>query len=1461
MPASCFSPTFAFDPWFLRYSPTSVHVMPAAPSFPDAPSCTISWNACDLVPDLGATAYEFISDQGAVFYDAISEPPPPEPPPPPDFVSAVLSDHDPSSIVSFLGSSTLATKPCITAPLRVARRLCVRQSAFAFVHSITDLGCFPSLSSCDAPLIVDCGASVFISSERSDFITYRHSSLQITGLGKRNQVSGEGMIRWHVQDRSGRPLELRVPGYHVPGCGVRLLPPQALTQLLGGTWGERSNGSGVLIKLSSGKSLFAPYAQRSRLPVLPMLSSALTAYLTTSRGIHDAFTTTPSDLAAFASESDVLHPSNTNLTASQKELLLWHHRLSHATLRWVRLLLRPRRYLSTLDNEAALHEGPYLPVSNDFIPREASISHVKCAACLASKAHVHGPATRPKLSSPELKAIYDKFFRGLRGERMVLKAGDLSPGDYISADHFHSPVHGRLPNSYGSEKLGYTCGTLFADHSSGHLFVYPQFSTDAPETIDSKHHLEKLARTDGFSIKRYHSDNGTFASTAFKSDCDAQSQKYDFSAPHAKFQNGVAERNIKTAVQWARANLLHLAIHWPARATPKLWPFAIKYAVWVFNRLPNINSGVSPIELWTGNRLAHADLARTHAFGCPVYVLDNDIADGKSIPKWHPRARLGMFMGFSEFHSSLVPLVLNVRTGKITPCYHAIFDDSFSTVTSLSDSDDLPSAWHNILQLNASTSFLDLDDFIDDSGKHNLKAVPALDPVWSPSPEEETVLPGEAPSTRPRRSCATYVPVSQAPGEVPSARPRRACATYEPACAYMADNPLSSSATWAQAPASVANIPHHKRASLSSPKSVTKASLVNCPLLQESWLAIRHSYHRLSAYVTRDLYDNNVPCSFDPRVLYAKRADTVSSTACANWWEDWTDDSQLSPSCNNSVYPVTHPPPSSRAFKAFAAIRHGQPPTSDPDAPTYTQAMSSTNQCDWFNAMNLEVQTLENDLKAWTVVDRQPWMRVLPSKWVFKIKRLPSGIAQKFKARFVVRGDRQREGINFFETWAPVVQWSTVRLMMVLAAKLRLHSAQCDITAAFVHSPLPPEEEIYVHQPRGFERGTNCVLRLNTSVYGLKQASRHFFHYLTERLKRQGLEPSSCDPCLFLSSKIIVVVYVDNLLIWSADESSLATLVHNLQHDDLQLRREDTAEGFLGVDIARNGNKTTLSQPGLIKKIVDACGISQEYSTSIKTPAESSPLPKDPDGPPASGLLNYASIVGMLLYVSGHTRPDIAFAVHQCARHSFNPKRSHENALKRIAKYLNGTTHKGLILDPDDSYRLDCYPDSDFAGLWGHERPDDPHCARSRSGYVITLANCPVQWRSRLNNLISLSTMEAEYVALSSACKDLFPIIDILEEITTALGLTSSDSANIHARIHEDNAGALALAKLEPARMTPRSKHYALRYHWFRQQLSPHGPRKIELLKIDTRSQLGDIFTKGLPRPLFEELRNKLMGW
>ena len=121
-------------------------------------------------------------------------------------------------------------------------------------------------------------------------------------------------------------------------------------------------------------------------------------------------------------------------------------------------------------------------------------------------------------------------------------------------------------------------------------------------------------------------------------------------------------------------------------------------------------------------------------------------------------------------------------------------------------------------------------------------------------------------------------------------------------------------------------------------------------------------------------------------------------------------------------------------------------------------------------------------------------MKVLPSTWAFKIKRYPDGCIKKFKAQFCACGDRQTEDVDYFKTWAPVVQWSTVRIVMILAIKLNLISIQCDITAAFIHGCVPPTETIYVHQPRGFNRGNGDeVLLLKQTLYGLKQSPQYFF--------------------------------------------------------------------------------------------------------------------------------------------------------------------------------------------------------------------------------------------------------------------------------------------------------------------------------------------------------------------------------
>ncbi len=162
--------------------------------------------------------------------------------------------------------------------------------------------------------------------------------------------------------------------------------------------------------------------------------------------------------------------------------------------------------------------------------------------------------------------------------------------------------------------------------------------------------------------------------------------------------------------------------------------------------------------------------------------------------------------------------------------------------------------------------------------------------------------------------------------------------------------------------------------------------------------------------------------------------------------------------------------------------------------------------------------------------------------------------------------------------------------------------------------------------------------------------------------------------------------------------------------------------------------------------------------------------------------------------------------------------------------------------------KIDAYPDADFAGMYGHEKPTDPSCVKSRSGFVITFADVPILWQSKLQTETALSTMEAKIIALAACCRELFPIIDMVVGLTAAVQLPIGETT-MNLSVHEDNSGALVLAKTLPPQFTPRSKYYASKTIWFREEIHKRG---IKLLKIDAAEQLGDIFTKGLVQVTFE---------
>ena len=420
-----------------------------------------------------------------------------------------------------------------------------------------------------------------------------------------------------------------------------------------------------------------------------------------------------------------------------------------------------------------------------------------------------------------------------------------------------------------------------------------------------------------------------------------------------------------------------------------------------------------------------------------------------------------------------------------------------------------------------------------------------------------------------------------------------------------------------------------------------------------------------------------------------------------------------------------------------------------------------------------------------------------------------------------------------------------------------------DFTNAFAQATL--KEEVYVALPQGYEptHGNHVVLKLNKSLYGLVQAPLSWYNHLSKGLRDCGFEQSKNDPCLFYGNGVMVLAYVDDCIFFSKDSSKIDAVIEKLRKtfdltvDDVQEDAQVDVFSYLGVQVTIDkAGVVTFLQPGLIKKVLKYCGMSD--CNKKWTPAGTEPLGTDANGPLPNATWEYATAIGMLLYLSSNSRPDIQYAVHQCARFTHNPRLSHQHAILRICRYLKATEDKGLSFKPTQQLTLDCYVDADFAGLYNVEHQNDPVCVKSRTGFVLTLGGCPLLWSSKLQTEIALSTTEAEYIALSQSMRALLPMRSLLKEVGANLQLSYSNESVVKTRVWEDNNGALQLAT-NPHKVSIQTKHLAVKYHFFWHHIATNG--EIRVLKVDTTEQIADIFTKGLPADTFTYLAGKLMGW
>jgi hypothetical protein len=547
---------------------------------------------------------------------------------------------------------------------------------------------------------------------------------------------------------------------------------------------------------------------------------------------------------------------------------------------------------------------------------------------------------------------------------------------------------------------------------------------------------------------------------------------------------------------------------------------------------------------------------------------------------------------------------------------------------------------------------------------------------------------------------------------------------------------------------------------------------------------------------------------------------------------------------------------------AFLAATKG-----DPDTMYYHQAMAAPDRKQFIEAMQKEFAD-HCTRDHWELVSKKKvpkGVRILDAVWAMKRKRnIKTREIYKWKARLNVHGGQQEKGVNFWETYSPVVNWFSIRLLLAKALLHNWHTRQIDFVLAYPQADI--ETELFMKLPAGIElpgvsKSTHC-LRLKKNLYGQKQAGRVWVKHLQQGLRNLGFTPSAIDECVWYRDDVIFTFYVDDGIAWSPNKESVDKFIEDFRNVQLAGAKYDIEDmgditDYLGINFSQlPGSKIHLSQPHLIDDIIKEVGVLQIKPRS--TPALStSILHRDLDGEEFTYQFDYRSIIGKLNFLEKGTRPDIAYAVHQLARFSSCPKKCHGDAVIHLAKYLKGTRAKGIIINPDYSMSFKVYADADFAGNWHAETAAlDASTAKSRGGYAVTLHGCPIIWHSKLINQICLSTTEAEYCCLSQSLRDTIPVMNLLKELNEHSFKSEKSTPKIQCQLFEDNIGAREIARTP--KMRPRTKHINNVYHHFREHVRL---KLVTITHVATDEQIADMLTKPLSQNLFQKFRKRLMGW
>jgi transposase InsO family protein len=477
-------------------------------------------------------------------------------------------------------------------------------------------------------------------------------------------------------------------------------------------------------------------------------------------------------------------------------------------------------------------------------------------------------------------------------------------------------------------------------------------------------------------------------------------------------------------------------------------------------------------------------------------------------------------------------------------------------------------------------------------------------------------------------------------------------------------------------------------------------------------------------------------------------------------------------------------------------------------------------------------------------------VNIVGNRWVLEVKYNAEGQLVKRRARLVAQGFSQRHGVDYFDTYAPVVRYPSLRALFSLAAQHDWEVHHMDVKSAFLNADL--EETVYMRQPEGFvvKGKEDWVCLLKKGLYGLRQGSR-VWNLKADTLlrKKLGFTRLDADRCVYVWKRdgkwMIVTLYVDDMFLFAERGSDLLPKLKARLKREFEMTDLGEVKEALGMEVARDRKARTLTitQRRHVKGILERAGMTD--CSPVTTPLAVGTqlcLPEEGFKATAADTLRYQKALGELNYLVSWARPDIAFAVSALSKYCSNPSPQHFAGLRHVHRYLRGTQDHGVTYrgtgDRTEVPKLTIYSDADFAAC-----KDD---RRSVTGYSVHLGSAAVSWSSTRQKTTAQSTVEAEYMSSAEAVKEAVWWRAFLRGLGHKV-----DSPTV---LYSDNQGSIALSKNPDSHR--RTKHIDVKYHLLREHVEKGT---VALQYISTKDMPADMLTKGLP-PLKHNQCAELLG-